>query len=237
MLLRLRRPVAALASQLSWRRLESTWVHHSPSPSAPREVPTPLILLSASRWSGEGKSAESLAAFVTHFALRGWSVSCLDLDPAELPVDDSEKMLSALESELSAQLGRLNASPFPPLMMARNLSTLIAETYVSSNALSGLVLLDPPVSAEDASKKQTAPACLPTPLPPFTYEVTFPCLVAWSAERAKELAFWEAHRIEHILEDEADAALDRRVVDLQDDGEGHGAGPNEVRMWAEDCGM
>lgn len=237
-----RRPIAiwsSTASQLfTTHRLESTWVHHKPSPSAPREVPTPIILLSASKWSLEGKAEETLSSFVSHFTSRGWSVSSLDLEPNDLPKDDSQKILSALESELISQLSRRHeSSPFPPLIIAKNLATLIAETYVSSNALSGMVLLDPPISPEVASSKESSLGRLPTPLPPFTYEATFPCMVAWSAERAKRLAFWDAHRIEHLLEDEADASLDRKIVNLEDETESHGAGPHEVRMWAEDSGM
>lgn len=241
MLVRLRRPVAAwspTASQLISRRLESTWVHYKPSPSAPREVPTPIILLSVSKWSLEGKADENLSAFVRHFTSQGWSVSSLDLDPIDLPKDDSQKILSSLESELISQLSRQHgSSPFPPLIIAKNLATLIAETYVSSNALSGMVLIDPPINPEVASNEENSLGRLPTPLPPFTYEATFPCMVAWSAERAKGLPFWEAHRIENLLEDEADASLDRKVVDLDDETESHGAGPHEVRMWAEDSGM
>ncbi|UZJ55056.1 hypothetical protein CBS101457_004376 [Exobasidium rhododendri] len=240
MLLRLGRPVTTLsftAARLRSRRLESTWTHHSPSSTAAREVPTPLILLSASRWSRERKAEESLSAFVKHFTFRGWSVSCLDLDPLDLPTKDSQEILSAFDKELCSQIATLQASPFPPLMIAESLSTLIAEQYVSSNALSGLVLLNPPIKPESASSDNDSPARLPTLLPDFTYEATFPLLVGWSRARSKELAFWDAHRVEHLLEDEADAALERKVFDLEDESEEQAAGPNEVRRWAEDYGM
>lgn len=237
MLFRPQRRVGVWAWQARLHRLKSTWVHHEPSPTAPREVPTPLILLSANQWTREGKSEQTLAAFASHFTARGWSVSCLDLDPGGLPKKDSEETLSALESELKSQLSSHGNSPFPPLIVARNLATLIAETYVSSNSLSGLVLIDPPVSPEAASNEENSEGRLPTPLPPFTYEATFPCMVAWTQETSAKLPFWEAHRIEHLLEDEADGALDRKVVDLDAEEEASGAGPHEVRLWAEDNGM
>jgi hypothetical protein len=237
MLSRLPRPVKVLASQLRCCRLKSTWIQHEPSPEAPREVPTPLILLSADQWTREGKSEQTLAAFTNHFTARGWSVSCLDLDPGNLPKEDSEQTLASLEAELKSQLTSHGSSPFPPLIIAKNLATLIAEQYVSSNALSGLVLLDPPISPEVASNEENSQGRLPTPLPAFTYEATFPCMVAWSQKIAEKMPFWEAHRIEHFLEDEADGSLDRKVVDMEDEVEALGAGPHEVRMWAEDCGM
>ena len=41
---------------------------------------------------------------------------------------------------------RLSTLPFPPVIVARGCTCLIAQTYISSNPASGLVLISPPVS-------------------------------------------------------------------------------------------
>lgn len=235
------RPSQTLCRLSSQGRSKSSWVQHQPSVLAAREVPTPIVLLSASQWSRQPKSTDDLSSFIKHFTTRGWTVTCLDLDPDHLPSDSSESILSAFESELKEQLTKLDTTPFPPLLIAKDLSTLIAEQYVSSNPLSALVLVNPPLTPEDACEQDVAEAStsrrLPTTLKPFDYNITFPCLVLWTKEVASKLAFWDAHRIEHAKEDEADGSLDRQIVNLESEGEEEAAGPNEVRKWAEDCGM
>jgi hypothetical protein len=48
-------------------------------------------------------------------------------------------------------------SPFPPLLFAARGSALVAQDYVSSNPLSGLVLVDPPLSLQDHAAKASLP--------------------------------------------------------------------------------
>ncbi|KAI5474619.1 hypothetical protein MNV49_002730 [Pseudohyphozyma bogoriensis] len=92
----------------------------------------------------------------------------VELNPASaVGASTSSQILAALESELVKELAH---SPFPPLLFSSHLSTLIAQTYVSSHPLSGLVLHSAvaPTKAHDF-----APSVLPTALEEFTYEPNF----------------------------------------------------------------
>ena len=62
---------------------------------------------------------------------------------------------------------------------ARTGGTLIAQTYISSNPASGLVLIAPPPS----NSSQEATKLLSTPLTEFDYEPRFPLLVVDTPER------------------------------------------------------
>lgn len=216
-------------------RRSSTVTHYDASKEAPREVPTRLLVVSASSWAKEPAAQVSLSSFVQSFVGKGWNVTCVDLDPEGLEsLSDSQQILASLEDELKQTL-RSNGSPFPPLMVTQGLSSLIAETYVSSNSLSGLALFNPPLSAEHACKQY--PEQLPTPLPLFTYEPHFPCLVAWNDKAAKELAFWDVHRIEEAREEEAGEAMDRYVWDFDSAEDKDKAGAFELQRWADEQGM
>lgn len=78
---------------------------------------------------------------------------------------------------------RLSTIPFPPVVVARASACLIAETYISSNAASGMVLISPPIS----NKTLTEDAALPTPLEEFNYEPNFPIVVLATPEEADRL--------------------------------------------------
>lgn len=150
------------------------------------------------------------------------------------------QVLAALEDELARQMREAAVSgggaPFPPIMVARGLATLVAEQYVSSHPLSGLVLVDPPLTPQHAHEAN--PAQLPTAPEAFTYEIRFPARVVWSPSGVQKLLYWDVHRIEEAREDEADEALERFVWDVERDDDELGAGPHEMRKWAEDeCGM
>lgn len=225
--------------QGSFIRFKSTVTHHAASTDAQREVPTPLVLLSASKWSGQPEAKVSLKSFISQFTRNGWNVASIDVDP-KLEADTSQGILASLESELALQMRESGASgggsPFPPLMIAKGLDTLIAESYISSHPLSGLVLLNPPLTPAHA--RGQCPDQLPTSMEPFNYEIRSPCKVAWSQDEVQKLAFWDVHRIEEAREDEADEALDRFVWDLNSDADEHDAAAYQVRKWAEDeCGM
>lgn len=204
-------------------------------------MPTPLILVSASQWTGEPASSEHLKAFEEHFSRHGWNVTHIDIDPPDVKsAKTSEEVLDKLESELAAQMRKAAAgsggAPFPPIMMARGKATLAVEQYVSSHPLSGLVLLDPPLSPQ--SVHESNPEMLPTTPPAFTYEIRFPALCAWTQEGANKLLYWHVHRIEEEREDEADEALERFIWNVESSQDELGAGPHEMRKWAEDeCGM
>lgn len=124
-------------------------------------------------------------------------------------------------------------APFPPVLLARGLATLAAQTYASSHPLSALQLLDPPLSTSAAQSSH--PALLTgAPLAEYDFEPRFPVRVVWSAEemerqRKEGIPWYEAHRIEHLLEEEAEESLDR--VELRD---AEKDGPEEMRRWLEE---
>lgn len=142
---------------ISFQRLKTTSTQHSPSPDAPREVPTPLILLSVPKWEGKKDGKSTFNAFIKHFTKEGWNVSCIDLDPAlDSKQEKSSQILSNLESELSQEMRSISSGsgPFPPLLVSYGFSTLVAEQYVSSHPLSGLAMLDPPLSPSHAHQSR-----------------------------------------------------------------------------------
>lgn len=225
----------------SFKRYVTTVTQYPPSASASREVPTPLVLLSVPKWEGGQQGETTFKAFINHFTKEGWNVSCIDLDPTIKEegnkTQDSSQILTEFESDLSKNMQSisLGSGPFPPVLVSYGLSTLVAEQYVSSHPLSALALLDPPISPSHAHKDRSD--IFPNDLSPFTYEPTFPILIARTPANAKKLSFWDMHRIEEMQEEEADEALDRRVWELNDEEEGEKAGPCQLRKWAEENGM
>lgn len=126
------------------------------------------------------------------------------------------------------------SSPFPPVLFARRLHTLVAEQYVSSSAVSALILLDPPISA--AAARRDYPEQLPTKLDEFDFEPRFNVKIAWSAEeleRQRKAGHTpqDLHRIERALE--VRAVEDRTIwqdVDVE--------GPKDIVNWLEEeCGV
>lgn len=220
------------------RRLESTLTVHRPHESASREVPTPMLVLTAKSWTqGTLPKPVDVGPLVSHFTKHGWSVISLDLDPAHGTKGGQDHLLNSLTQEMTSKLGSQGPLPFPPLLVSTGLASLVAENYVSSHPLSGLVLLDPPLSPLKAHEAN--PEALPAPLDDFTYEPRFPTLVAWSrAELDRQsqagVPWWEAHRIEILLEEEAGESLDRKVYDMADEN----SAALQIRTWAEqECGM
>lgn len=92
--------------------------------------------------------------------------------------------------ELSQAI-RNSDSPFPPLLISKGLDTLIAQTYVSSHPLSGLVLVDPPLTVQQARETATDTKSLQG-VQEFDYEPFFPVAILAQRRRAEEL---ERHRL------------------------------------------
>ncbi|KAG9124545.1 hypothetical protein FRC07_011168 [Ceratobasidium sp. 392] len=153
----------------------------SASPAAPREVPTPLVVLSAERW--DASSREGMQNFAAMFAERGYTT--LEIDLAPPPADDSasktsQALLEHFTKDLRSHV-RLAAIPFPPVIIARAGTCVIAQSYVESNPASGLVLIEPPVS-----NASCVPDLLPTPTDEFTFEPRFPIAVLSSSDKLRE---------------------------------------------------
>ncbi|KAF8314910.1 hypothetical protein DL93DRAFT_2057600 [Clavulina sp. PMI_390] len=151
-------------------RSKSSYMLRSPPPSSPREFATPLVFLSAKAWDHD--SSASMRSYAAMFSERGYTTMEIDLGLPEPQVKSSEELMHHFELELASHI-RLAAIPFAPVLFARRGGALIAQTYISSNPASGMVLISPPVS-NDAPE---ARAWLPTPLQEFDYEPRFPLLI------------------------------------------------------------
>ena len=194
-----------------------------PSPFAPRESPTPLIfvrahglrLASASGPPGGSDTSRSAgdAAVGTGpgdtewkdwsgmFAEKGFTSIEIDItvptqDP-DLPASATQEgstleTLASAVTALSSQI-RLQAIPFPPVLVAQGPSTLLTQAYISDHPASGLVMLDP---VDDER---------------FTYEPNFPILLL-----GKEEGRVRAGRIGAMAKDVGRGGKGVRVVGVGD---------------------
>ncbi|TFK52772.1 hypothetical protein OE88DRAFT_1711671 [Heliocybe sulcata] len=154
------------------------YILRSPPPTAPREVPTPLVFLSASAWDKE--SEKGMTSFASMFAEKGYT--CLEIDLAKPEsATTSEALMHHFEQELRSHV-RLAAIPFAPVIVSRSTGSLIAQTYISSNPARGLIMINPPANNDSVPEM-----LLPTPLEEFNYEPKFPIAVLG---RKAELDAW-----------------------------------------------
>ncbi|QRW00618.1 hypothetical protein RhiJN_28636 [Ceratobasidium sp. AG-Ba] len=153
----------------------------SASPAAAREVPTPLVILSSEHW--DKNSREGMQNFAAMFSERGYTTLEIDLAPPAAG-DESSKTSQALLDHFTKDLRshiRLAAIPFPPVIIARSGTCLVAQSYIESNPASGLVLIEPPVS-----NASCVPSLLPTPVEEFTFEPRFAIAIISSSDNIKE---------------------------------------------------
>jgi hypothetical protein len=108
--------------------------------------------------------------------------------------------------ELASEITK-SESPFPPLLCAAGLDTLLAQTYVSSHPLSGLLLVDPPLSIKEALARK--PGIVDPSMPEFDYEPFFPIALLTSRSRAEAM---EKHRLRQDYSEET-----RLLVSPDDD--------------------
>jgi hypothetical protein len=134
----------------------------------------------------------------------GYACQSLELDPDLSTLDE-------LETELATQI-RQSQSPFPPLLFSSSLDTLISEKYVSSHPLSGLVLVDPPLSIGKAAKARPD---LPLPNEEYDYEPFFPVAILTSRARATEL---ETHRLRQDYGEDVNLLITPQASPINDDG-------------------
>ncbi|KAJ3567367.1 hypothetical protein NP233_g6412 [Leucocoprinus birnbaumii] len=168
-------------------RFGSSYILRSPPKTAPRESPTPLIFVSAKSWdvdSGRGMDLISSMLAETGF-------TCLQTDlglPDPQTRSNSTSMMNWFEGELRSAV-RLSMIPFPPIIFGRSAGCLIAQTYISSNPATGLVLLSPPANNTELGSVQAHDnsPILPTPLGEFDFEPYFPIMVMATSERMKVL--------------------------------------------------
>ncbi|KAI8972870.1 hypothetical protein BD414DRAFT_517841 [Trametes punicea] len=172
----------------------SAYLLRTPPASAPREVPTPLVFVSASSW--DASSRNGMSSFASWYAERGYT--CLEIDigkPAD--VSTSEALMNYYESELAFHI-RMLAIPFAPVIVSRAGGTLIAQTYISSHPATGLLLVSPP-----PSNASVPPSLLPTPLPEFNFEAKFPCAIMCTENEkdrlARENRLWDDPGVDKVV--------------------------------------
>ena len=133
-------------------------------------------------------------------SLTSWKVASPD-------ISDGRAKLMRTRKELSSELSKAG-SPFPPLLCAAGLDTLLAQTYVSSHPLSGLLLVNPPLTIKEAHDQK--PGLVDPSTPEFDYEPFFPIALLTSRARAEVL---EKHRLRQEYSEET-----RLLVSADDDG-------------------
>ncbi|KAJ1309956.1 hypothetical protein OPQ81_006715 [Rhizoctonia solani] len=157
------------------------YILRNASPSAPREVPRPLVILSAEQWDSSSK--DGTQDFAAVYAERGYTTLEIDLAPPS-PEDPASKTSEALIEHLTKDLAshvRLAAIPFPPVIIARAGACIIAQSYVESNPAYALALIEPPIS-----NLSCVPRLLPTPIKEFTFEPHFPIAVIANSNKVRE---------------------------------------------------
>lgn len=223
-------PSLASTSRIT-RRLKSTLQIIPASPSAPREVPTPILFLAASKWTSSPPASEAFSPWIEHFSSQGYSSILLDLDPPLSSIKDSSSLMQLFEKDAISTLREAGQTPpFPPIMISSGPAALIAQTYVSSRPLTALQLIDPPINNKYLRKER--PELLSTELEEFDFEITFPVRVVWSeAELRRQgeagVPWYDVHRIENEREEEADESLDRYVFGTAEEG------AKETQEWLE----
>ncbi|SOV09748.1 uncharacterized protein UDID_07936 [Ustilago sp. UG-2017a] len=197
------------------RRFKSTLKVINAASDAPREVPTPLLFLTASKWTWSPPAADAFSEWIKHFSEQGFRSLLLDLDPDQpiAEVRDSAALMELFEKDAIDTLRQAGETPpFPPIMITKGPAALIAQTYVSSRPLTALQLIDPPISNQYLRKDR--PELLPNDLAEFDFEATFPLRVLWSQaelqrQQGNSMPWYDVHRIEHEREEEADESLGR----------------------------
>ncbi|KAJ6574795.1 hypothetical protein B0H19DRAFT_933940 [Mycena capillaripes] len=154
------------------RRWSSSFVR-TPSSSAPREAPTPLLFVSAKEWDMD--SHRGVDALATTLSMKGFTcIHCditLPVIDSSAPPLDSNKIMHHLVSDLKSHL-RLSwhAASFPPVIFARSAASLIAQAYISSNPVSAMMLL----GKVPSTNADVPESFLPTRLEEFNFEPKFP---------------------------------------------------------------
>lgn len=139
----------------------------------------------------------------------GFTSLLLDVDvPKDVHHSSQFDVLAAEMSRcLRSPPPSVGVSPFPPVLVARHASCILAEVYASSNPITALQLIDPPVTLSHAPRRFPE-------LPPnvtkveLNFEALFPMRVSWTEE---ELPQHEMHRIEQAQEGEIGEGFERSV--------------------------
>ncbi|OSX61293.1 hypothetical protein POSPLADRAFT_1182441 [Postia placenta MAD-698-R-SB12] len=215
----------------SVRHSSTAYILRTPPPNTPREVPTPLVFVSASGW--DSGSQHGMRKFASMFAEKGFTCLELDLAPPAKPPKSSQALMEHYEGELSSHI-RLTSIPFAPVIIARGSGALIAQTYISSYPASGLLLISPPASNASLSSPPFDPSSihnsamlLPTPLSEFDFEPKFPCAILCGEGDAAGLSenrLWKDAAVDKLV------VPDSRALDSQE-------GFVKIEQWLDEIGV
>ncbi|KAJ7462698.1 hypothetical protein B0H11DRAFT_2053882 [Mycena galericulata] len=160
-------------------RCSSYWIRTPPS-SAPRQVPTPLLFVSAKTWDAD--SLNGVSALINEFSVKGFTCLHCDLSlPAEPSVRiDSVKIMSHFVSTLE---GHLIHIAFPPVIFARSSASLIAQAYISFNPATAMIL----TGNIPGTNADLPESLLPTPLEEFNFEPKFPIALVITPREMRRL--------------------------------------------------
>ncbi|TIC74740.1 hypothetical protein E3Q00_01622 [Wallemia mellicola] len=132
------------------------------NPSAPRASPYPLVFIRTPQsWGEDQKEFQSTQGLLIQ---KGFG--CLEIFCDEHTGSTSKEILKKMADDVQQRI-RLAAIPFPPVLFAKGLGTLVAETHISDFPVSGVVLINPPLIEDEKSPNESA---LPSPVEPFNYE-------------------------------------------------------------------
>ncbi|RSH86587.1 uncharacterized protein EHS24_004856 [Apiotrichum porosum] len=235
------------------------WLVRDAWSGAPRECPTPLVLLRTPGLSlGSGGASvgvskateETWYEWADMFATRGYTTVEVDVSVASAPAsaadtangssDDSStgngapsfpREIAAAKSALNDQIRLLNI-PFAPIIVASGPSCLVAQAYISDHAASGLVLVSPPPDADPRTEATTQEAGWAYPR--FTYEPRFPILLV--AEPGQEEAV-TASRVGSAAEDGVGRGGKGVSIQVATDGPRGEKTRMEVERWMDSCGF
>nr|XP_031858566.1 uncharacterized protein CI109_005946 [Kwoniella shandongensis]KAA5525638.1 hypothetical protein CI109_005946 [Kwoniella shandongensis] len=194
-------------------------------------------------------SSETAPLEITQLSSSSSTPTFPDPDRASASSSEAEvispfpSMVTALNSQI-----RLMAIPFPPIIIARGGSTLLAQAYIEDHPASGLVLLDP--TADDdprsSSASNTSEKGQTWKWPVFKYEPHFPLLILSSQEKMTKLSVENRLVREFAGEDpnKSGWTLGRRgrgkgveLAVVDESRELSDKGRIEVERWMDRCGF
>lgn len=146
---------------------------------------------------------------ISKMSRAGFTALLLDVDV--LNDTNHSSQIDVLAAEMTRCLRSpppsVGVPPFPPVLVARHASCILAEVYASSNPITALQLIDPPVSLSQAAHRFPE---LPHNVSEveLNFEALFPLRVSWTKE---ELPQHEMHRIEEAQESEIGEGFERSV--------------------------
>ncbi|KAJ6627241.1 hypothetical protein B0H10DRAFT_2161316 [Mycena sp. CBHHK59/15] len=183
----LARHSAPAAHRRSCRRCSSSI--RAPPESAPRICPTPLLFVSAKGWDAESHKGSSLISNIkvdtlaATLSIKGFTCLHYDLSPSSSSHLDSTAIMHHFVSHLKSEIRLSGHISFPPVIFARSFASLIAQTYISSNPATAMMLMGNIPSTNVEVPKQL----LPTPLEEFNYEPKFPIAILTTLHEAERL--------------------------------------------------